>query len=251
MVSYLHSIGGEETGKIMAGNEIRRTAAPQTEKAGRTRDPERSRRAILKAARSEFCEHGFTGARTERIARTSKTNIRMIYHYFGNKEGLYLAVLESVYGEIRKGEQELEFARLEPMDGMRRLILFTFDFFAARRDFVALIANENIMRARFLGRLPGVQAMTLPLIEAIGELLRRGERQGLFRAGVDPVQFYLSIVAQSQLHVSSRFTLSVLFNQDLSDPKWLEQRRAHTLDLLLSYLTSTGDAVGRSPGSDA
>jgi AcrR family transcriptional regulator len=245
MVSYLHSIGGEETGKIMGDKKITSTAA------GRTRDPERSRRAILEAARSEFCEHGFTGARTERIARASKTNIRMIYHYFGNKEGLYLAVLGSVYGEIRKGEQELEFARLAPVDGMRRLILFTFDFFAARRDFVALIANENILRARFLERLPGVQAMTLPLIGAIGDLLRRGERQGLFRAGVDPVQFYLSIVAQSQLHVSSRFTLSVLFNQDLSDPTWLEQRRAHTLDLLLSYLTSTGDAGRRSPGSDA
>ena len=229
----------------MAGNKITGTTA------GRTRDPERSRRAILKAATSEFCAHGFTGARTERIAKASRTNIRMIYHYFGNKEGLYLAVLESVYGEIRQGEQDLDFARLEPIEGMRRLILFTFDFFAARRDFVALIANENIMQGRFLERLPGVQAMTLPLIEAIGDLLRRGERQGLFRAGVDPVQFYLSIVAQSQLHVSSRFTLSVLFNRDLSDPKWLEERRAHTIDLLLAYLTSTGDTARSAPGSDA
>jgi TetR/AcrR family transcriptional regulator len=85
--------------------------------------------------------------------------------------------------------------------------------------------------------------MTLPLVEAIRELLRRGERQGLFRPDVDPVQFYLSIVAQSQLHVSNRFTLSVLFNQDLSDPEWLEQRRAHTTTLLLPYLTSTGEVA--------
>lgn len=232
----------------MAGNDIPTAAARPRGKASRPRDPEGSRQAILGAAASEFCEFGFTGARTERIARKSKTNIRMIYHYFGNKEGLYLAVLESVYGEIRKREQELDFARLEPVEGMRRLILFTFDFFASRRDFVALIANENILQARFLKRLPTIQAMTHPLVEAIRDLLRRGSRQGLFRPGVDPVQFYLSIVAQSQLHVSNRFTLSVLFNQDLSDPEWLKQRRVHTVALLLSYLSSRDEVA---PDGDA
>lgn len=214
-------------------------AAPGEEpRPTRSRDPERSRRAILEAAKSEFCQYGFTGARTERIARKSKINIRMIYHYFGNKEGLYLAVLESVYGEIRAREQQLDLARLEPMEGMRRLILFTFDFFASRRDFIALIANENILRARYLKRLPSIQAMTVPLVEAIRDLLRRGEREGLFRSGVDPVQLYVSIVAQSQLHVSNRYTLSVLFNQDLGDPGWLAGRRAHSLDLIMGYLTA-------------
>ena len=213
------------------------------------RDDPRER--ILDAARQQFARDGYERTTIRSVATEAEIDPSMVMRYFGNKEGLYLAVLESVYGEIRQGEQDLDFARLEPIEGMRRLILFTFDFFAARRDFVALIANENIMQGRFLERLPGVQAMTLPLIEAIGDLLRRGERQGLFRAGVDPVQFYLSIVAQSQLHVSSRFTLSVLFNRDLSDPKWLEQRRAHTIDLLLAYLTSTGDAARRAPGPDA
>lgn len=208
----------------------------------RTRDPERSRQAILDAARAEFCQYGLTGARVERISRRSRTNPRMIYHYFGNKEGLYLAVLEAVYGEIRRRESELDLARQPPLEGMRRLIGFTFDFFASRGDFIALIANENILKARYLKRLPSIRAMTVPLIEAIRDLLTRGVREGLFREGVDPVQLYVSIVAQSQLHISNRHTLSVLFDQDLGASGWLAARRAHTLEILLGYLTARDDA---------
>ena len=162
----------------------------------------------------------------------------MIYHYFGNKEGLYLAVLESAYGEIRKGERELDLAAAEPVEGMRRLISFTFDLFAERPEFMALIANENILKGRFLKRLSSVQAMAVPLVEAIRDLLERGAREGVFRPGVDPVQFYVSVVAQSQLHISNRHTLSVLFDRDLADPVWLEDRRAHTIEMLVAYLRS-------------
>lgn len=204
----------------------------------RARNPERTRRAILEAARSEFCQHGFDGARVERISRKSRSNMRMIYHYFGNKEGLYLAVLEAAYGEIRNQERALDLGNAEPVEGMRRLILFTFDFFAARSDFIALINTENILKARFLKRLPSIQAMSVPLIEAIRDLLARGERQGLFRGGVDPLQLYVSIVAQSQFHISNRHTLSVLFNQDLTDRDWLAARRQHTTKLLLTDLTA-------------
>lgn len=216
----------------------------------RPRDPERTRRAILEAAREEFCSHGLNGARIERITRRSRENTRMIYHYFGNKEGLYLAVLEAVYGEIRKQEQQLDLAAADPVEGMRRLILFTFDFFATRSDFLALISSENIQRGRFLKRLPSIQALTLPLVEAIRDLLGRGHRQGLFRGDVDAVQFYVSIVAQSQLHISNRFTLSVLFDEDLTDAAWLAARREHTLALLLRFLTSNPPDASPAGGTD-
>lgn len=203
-----------------------------------TRDPERTRRTILDAAKSEFCQHGLKGARIERITKKSGSNPRMIYHYFGNKEGLYLAVLESVYGEIRKQEQKLDLSEKDPLTGMRHLILFTFDFFATHSDFIALINNENILRGRFLKRLPSIQAMTNPLIESIRKLLERGHAEGVFRGQVDAIQLYVSIVAQSQLHISNRYTLSVLFNVDITSKEWLANRREHTLDLLIGYLTS-------------
>ncbi|MFZ1727275.1 MAG: TetR/AcrR family transcriptional regulator [Albidovulum sp.] len=202
----------------------------------RRRDPDRTRRAILDAARAEFCQHGFNGARVERISRRSKSNMRMIYHYFGNKEGVYLSVLESAYSDIRSQELQLDLAHSAPLEGMRRLILFSFDFFATRSDFIALINTENILKGRFLKRLPSIQAMSVPLIDAIRDLLGRGEKEGVFRTGIDPLQFYVSIVAQSQLHISNRYTLSVLFNQDLTDQDWLKTRREHTTEMLLAYL---------------
>ena len=204
----------------------------------RRRDPDRTRRAILSAARVEFCQHGFNGARIERIARRSKSNMRMIYHYFGNKEGVYTSILESVYSEIRSKEQQLDLANCTPLEGMRRLILFTFDFFATHSDFIALINTENVLKGRFLKRLPSIQSMSLPLIDVIRDYLQRGEKEGIFRAGIDPLQFYVSIVAQSQLHISNRYTLSVLFNQDLTDVDWLQARREHTAEMLISYLSN-------------
>ncbi len=203
----------------------------------RERNAKKSRQAILNAAKSEFCLYGFSGARVERIARKSKANMRMIYHYFGSKEGVYLAVLETIYGEIREGENKLDLTHAEPLEGIRKLIGFTFDFFAARRDVLALINSENTMKGRFLKRLPHVQAMTLPLVETIRGILDRGQGQGVFRGDVDPVQLYVSIVALSQLHLLSQFTLSVIFAQDLSDPDWLAQRRVHIERMLVSYLT--------------
>jgi len=160
----------------------------------------------------------------------------MIYHYFGNKEGVYLSVLESVYSDIRNQELQLDLAATPPLEGMRRLILFSFDFFSKRSDFIALINTENILKGRFLKRLPSIQAMSVPLIDAIRDMLRRGEAEGIFRGGIDPLQLYVSIVAQCQLHISNRYTLSVLFNEDLTDRDWLRARREHTVELILAYL---------------
>lgn len=209
----------------------------EIENPKRTRNPGKSRQAILNAAKSEFCLYGFSGARVERIARKAKANMRMIYHYFGSKEGVYLAVLETVYGEIRERERHLDLESVDPLQGMRTLITFTFDFFAKRRDFLALISNENMMKGRFLKRLPNAREMTLPLVGTIREILDRGNHQGIFRDGVDPIQLYVSIVALSQVHIMSQFTLSVIFGRDLSDPVWVAERRGHAEDVLISYLT--------------
>lgn len=202
----------------------------------RRRDAEKSRQAILAAATAEFCTHGYTGARVERIAKRASANMRMLYHYFGSKEGLYTAALESIYDQIRGQERALDLKNRPPVEGMRELVRFTFDFFARQPNFVALINNENLMKGRFLKRRPAIRAMTLPLIEAIEDLLRRGEAEGAFRGDVDPVQLYVTIVAQSQLHIANRYTLSILFDRDLSDPAWLAARRSHAEEVVLFFL---------------
>lgn len=206
------------------------------EKPKRGRDPVKSRQTILDVATEEFCQHGFSGARVETIAARSRSNMRMIYHYFGNKEGLYLAVLEAGYARLRGRENALDLDHAAPIDGIRALIRFTFDFFAANPDVLALINSENTQKARFLRKLPNVQAMTLPLIGSISALLKSGVKQKRFRPGIDAIQFYVSLVALSQLHILNRYTLSVIFDKDVTDTAWLRARRDHVEDVLMAYL---------------
>jgi AcrR family transcriptional regulator len=208
-------------------------------KPKRGRDPVKSRQTILQTAAGEFCQHGFSGARIETIAAKSRSNMRMIYHYFGNKEGLYLAVLEAAYARLRNREHALDLDHASPVDGIRALIGFTFDFFAANQDVLALINSENTQKGRFLRKLPNVRAMTVPLIDSIDALLKSGVQQKRFRRGVDAVQFYVSLVALSQLHILSRYTLSVIFDEDITDAEWLRKRRDHVECVLMAYLGST------------
>jgi len=200
------------------------------------RDPTFTRERLLQAAVTEFCGNGFNGARVERIVRTAKSNPRMLYHYFGSKSGLYVAVLERCYGELRALERALKLNDLPPVEGMRRLMDFTFDHFGNHPGLIHLINNENLLRARFLRQSLGIRAMTSPLVAAIRDLLRRGERDGSFRRGIDPIQLYVSITALSFFHVSNCHTLSALFEADLAAPAWIAARREHAREMLLAYL---------------
>jgi len=211
----------------------------------RRRRPDNTKERILKAATVEFCAHGFNGARVERIAKRSTANMRMLYHYFESKEGLYLAALEKVYSEIRSEEHKLQLNSLDPLAGMRQLVSFTFDFFSSHMDFIGLINSENLMKGRFIKRSTKIRTMAIPLVEAIEDLLERGAKLGVMRAGVDPIQLYISIVAQSQQHISNRYTLSALFDRDLGDKDWLAERRRHAQDVIVGYLTSTGGPLAQ------
>jgi TetR/AcrR family transcriptional regulator len=224
------------TERTVQATTIARASTKTKADQKQSRNPLRSKRSILNAAHREFCQHGYSGGRVEAIAKRSKVNLRMIYHYFGDKEGLYLAVLETAYLRLRTLESQLNFGHASPVEAMRQLIRLTYDFLACNPDVLAIISNENTLRGRFLKKLPSVKARTLPLIESIADVLRRGHAQGLFRRGVDPLQFYISLVALSQLHIVNRFTLSIIFDKDLADETWLQERRICVEHILMSYL---------------
>ncbi|HLI11657.1 MAG TPA: TetR/AcrR family transcriptional regulator [Alphaproteobacteria bacterium] len=196
----------------------------------------------MHAAMSEFCRKGYDGARTAVIARRASCNIRMIYHYYGSKEGLYLAALERVYAQIRTEEAQLDLQRMSPIEGISALVEFTFDHMAAHEEFVRLATIENIQHGRYLKKSKAVPQQTQPLIKSISGLLHRGQLQGVFRPNVDPVQLYVSILALSLTHLSNRYTLSITYQQDMGNPGWLAKRREHVRQLVLSYLQA--DAAG-------
>jgi TetR/AcrR family transcriptional regulator len=202
----------------------------------RKRNAGRTQQAILKAAQAEFCKRGFNGARVDQIARRSGSNTRMIYHYFKSKEKLYLACLERIYLKVRTEEGRLDLKNEPPVEGMAKLVEFTFCHLLNNPEFVRMVMNENLLHGRYLRQSELVPALTLHLVEALRDLLRRGERARLFRKGVDPVQLYITILAVSNIHLSNRYTLSAMFQMDLANPAWLRSRCEHARAVILGYL---------------
>jgi AcrR family transcriptional regulator len=201
------------------------------------RDPERTRARILEAARIEFASRGLGGARVDQITARAGSNKRMIYYYFGNKESLFLAALESAYEHIRKAEQSLKLTDLAPAEGMRRMVRFTWEYYLAHPEFITLLNSENLHRARHLKQSKEIQALHSPLVAMLDELLVRGARAGVFRRGVDAVQLYISIAALGYFYLSNNCTLSTIFGRDLMRPQALQQRLAHMTALVLGYLS--------------
>jgi TetR/AcrR family transcriptional regulator len=200
------------------------------------RDPDRTRETILAAAGAEFAEKGLAGGRVDRIARRAKANKRMIYHYFGNKQGLYLAALERAYADLRGTERKLVFTHLDPETAIRRLIEFNFDYMCEHPELINLINNENLHRARHLRKSKTVRDLHSPLVASIGEILKRGVEQRIFRDGLDPMQIYITTAAVGYFYLSNNWTLSAIFGTDLGTPAACARRRRHNVDMILRAL---------------
>lgn len=217
-----------------------RTLAALPAKA--TRDPEQTRARILEAAKAEFARVGLGGARVDRIALEAGANKRMLYYYFGNKEDLFLAVLEGAYEHIRNAEKNLRLEEVDPPEAIRRLVTFTWTYYLDHPEFLNLLNSENLHQGRHLKGSGTVRSMHSPFVSMIGQILERGARSGDFRPGVDPMQLYISIAGLSYFYLGNNYTLSAIFGRDLKASKAKAQRLAHMHDVVLGYLAPAGAA---------
>ncbi|WP_132959845.1 TetR/AcrR family transcriptional regulator [Rhizobium sp. BK251] len=203
---------------------------------GASRNPKRTHAAILEAATDEFAAHGFGGARVDAIAARAKTNKRMLYHYFGDKEALYLAVLEATYASIRTAEKSLDLTHRDPEEGMRELALFTWNYFLKHPEFLSLLATENMHQARYLKRSDKIAAMHSHFIGELSDVLKRGEATGIFRPAIDPVSVYLTIAALGFFYLSNRHTLSTIFGRDLTASAAVKAWGEHIVSVTLASI---------------
>ena len=202
----------------------------------RTRDAERTQSLILQAAKHEFATHGLGGARLDRIAEQASVDKRLIYYYFKSKTELFRIVLEQAYQDIRTAERQLDLLKLEPIDAIKRLISFTWQYYLDNPEFLRLINSANLFKAEHLTDSERIPDSTRYLIETLQEVLEKGRRQGLFHGGIDAAQLYMSISGATFAYLSNHHTLSLVFNRDLMSPKALEARLSHVNDLILGYL---------------
>lgn len=194
--------------------------------------------AILEAATSEFSAKGFDGARVDAISKAAGVNINLIYHYFGNKESLFVAVMEAAYRTIRTHHNDMNLRALDPEAAMADLVRSTFDMFSENPHIIWLLSSENVHEACHIKRSDEIKDLYNPLLDFIGETLARGAAQGLFRRDVDPVELFITINAQSYFHLSNQHTLGFILHRDLTSPESLAARRDHVVDVVLSFLKS-------------
>ena len=202
----------------------------------RRRDPAATRKKLLNAARREFAGSGLAGARVDEIATRAGVNKQLVYHYFGDKDALYLAVLEWVYEEIRAKERELNLDGLPPEQAIKKLIESSFDYLAAHPDFIVLLNDENRGGARHVRGSRKLEAMHSPLVSLVSTILSQGVKAGVFRKGINPVHLYISIAGLSSFYFSNTPTLSAIFGKDLSSQAARQARRKHVVDLVLHSL---------------
>jgi AcrR family transcriptional regulator len=202
----------------------------------RTNDPERTMADILEVATREFSEKGLAGARIDEIAAATRTSKRMIYYYFGGKEGLYVAVLENAYRRMREIEGGLHLEDLPPEDALRRLVGFTVDYQLAHPEFIRLVMTENIHRGEYLAQSRTIHKLNVPAIEGLRAVLERGQRAGLFRSGIDPVDLHMSISALSVFNVANRHTFSLIFKRDLESSAALIARRDSIVEMVVRFV---------------
>jgi len=209
-------------------------AAPQ--EGTRTNDPARTMAGILSVATTEFASKGLSGARIDEIAAATHTSKRMIYYYFGGKEGLYIAVLEDAYRRMRQIEAQLHLDDLDPEAALRRLVEFTFDHHRTNPDYIRLVMSENMQRGEYLTQSKIIRELNVPVIDAIRQLYDRGVAAGVFRPGLDPVDIHASISALTFFNVSNQHTFGLIFKGDTQLPETLAARRNNIVEMVVRFM---------------
>ena len=191
---------------------------------------------ILDVATKEFAEKGLSGARIDEIAAATQTSKRMIYYYFGSKEGLYVAVLEEAYRRMRTIEAQLHLDDLSPEDALRKLVGFTFDHHHGNPDFIRLVMSENMQRGEYLAQSKLIQKLNVSVIDTVRKLYERGLAQGVFRAQLDPVDIHASISALTFFNVSNQHTFDLIFKRNSHATKALTARRDNIIEMIVRFV---------------
>lgn len=199
----------------------------------RSRNAEATQKRILSAAKKEFSKNGLEGARIDLIADRARANKRMIYHYFDSKENLFRKVVEAAYVDIRTAEQELDLEHLPPDEALESLVRFTWQYYLDNPEFLSLVNNENLHKARHLENSELIHNVSRRFVDMVGQIIARGEKAGIFRTGIDPVQLNITIAAIGYYYLTNRYTGSILFERNLMEESALDDRLRFNIDTVM------------------
>jgi len=209
----------------------------------RVRDPARTREKILAVASREFATLGYGGARIDAIVARCGISKNLLYHYFQSKEDLFIRVMERAYASMRTRQNQVALTARDPVEGMRTLVVHMVRHFAEEPESIALLATENMYKARHIRKSKVIRHMYNPLIATLRRLVAEGRKKGVFRSDVDWADLYISISGMASYFVSNRHTLSTVLDLDLTRPARLARRMQHVPDVVLAYLAAPAIAA--------
>ena len=207
--------------------------ATAEELQAKRRDPEATKADILRVATDEFANNGFNGARVDRIADDTATTKRMIYYYFGSKQGLYIAALEAAYVNFRVLEKTLNVDEMEPGEAIRKLAEFTYDHHLSHHDFIRLVQVENINKVKYLKKSPRVKELQGAVISTLESIMKRGVEQGIFRSDIEPFDIHMAISALTVFPVGNQHTIKLIFDRDMLEKDYRPKYRKMVGDLIV------------------
>ncbi len=214
-----------------------RTASPRAASARKTGVREQAaqttRDNILKAATKVFARYGYEGGSVEKISKAAKSFDRMIYYYFGSKEGLFIEVLEETYRRMNDAESKLDLDTAKPVEALQAVIRFVVGYYRKNPEFITLLNTENLHKGKHISKSMRAREYSSPAIEVIRRVLESGQAQGLFRKDVSARDVYLLIAATGYFYMSNRHTLSAFLGEDLEKAEALAHWESFVIDSVL------------------
>ncbi len=197
----------------------------------------------MRAAIQLFADRGPDATTIAMLARRARVNRRMLYYYFGNKEGLYRAAIEDVYVQSSVIEDELSLEALSAEELIERFIRSHHEFLTKHPEFVRLLLWENL-RQGCTAREVDMAGLKAPAVDALHAALKRGKAEGRIRKTVDAKQLFISCLALSYFYFSNQYTVGRALGFDLTTPKAIEKRVTHVVRLLLDGIRAHSNVRG-------
>mgnify|MGYP006293544921 CR=1 FL=1 len=226
-----------------------RNTPPAARVGVRALSAQATREKILKAATQVFAKHGYQGGSVEKISRAAKSVDRMIYYYFGSKEGLFTEVIEGIYRRMNEAEAQLSLQVDDPVAALKQVIDFVLGYYRANPEFITLLNTENLLQGRHIARSPRAAEYSSPAVGVIADILTRGQAMQLFRPDLQARQVYLLIVSTGYFLMSNRYTLSAFLGERVDAPDHARAWKNFVTDAVLrtvsvSPMKTAGDSHG-------
>ena len=198
-----------------------------------------TRESILRAATKVFAKHGYAGGSVEKISKAAKSYDRMIYYYFGSKEGLFIEVLEATYRRFNEAESQLELDVAKPAQALQQVVRFMWLYYLKNPEFITLLNTETLHRGAHINKSLRARDYSSAAIEVLARVLESGAAIGIFRRDVQARDIYLMIASMGYFYLSNRYTLSAFLGETLDAPAALAHWETFLIDAVQRTVASS------------